>query len=110
MNEEEIKKKELLRRQRILEQQMMQQSSAQQQAMEELEALKKVVMLKILDKAARERLTNLKLIKPELANNLELYLVQLYQTGQLKTRITEKELVQILSMMQKKKDFKIIRK
>ncbi len=110
MNEEEIKKKELLRRQRMLEQQMIQQSSAQQQAMEELEALKKVVMLKILDKAARERLTNLKLIKPELANNLELYLVQLYQTGQLKTRITEKELVQILSMMQKKKDFKIIRK
>ncbi|OYT55939.1 MAG: hypothetical protein B6U68_04160 [Candidatus Aenigmarchaeota archaeon ex4484_14] len=105
MNEEEIKKKELLRRQRMLEQQMIQQSSAQQQ-----EALKKVVMLKILDKAARERLTNLKLIKPELANNLELYLVQLYQTGQLKTRITEKELVQILSMMQKKKDFKIIRK
>lgn len=110
MNEEEIKKKELLRRQRMLEQQMIQQSSAQQQAMEELKALKKVVMLKILDKAARERLTNLKLIKPELANNLELYLVQLYQTGQLKTRITEKELVQILSMMQKKKDFKIIRK
>ncbi|MCD6557657.1 MAG: hypothetical protein J7K31_01335 [Candidatus Aenigmarchaeota archaeon] len=114
MKEGEAEKKRLLMRQRALLENQLSQKAAQdvavhQQAVAELEALKKEVMLKILDKGARQRLSNLKVVKPDLAETLKIYLIQLYQTGQLRSRITEKELVQILSMMQKKKKFKIRR-
>jgi programmed cell death protein 5 len=76
----------------------------------ELEKLKKIVMRKILTKDAIERLGRIKLVKPELAAQLELYLVQLYQAGQIKTVIDDAKLRRILdSLTRKKKEFKIVR-
>ncbi len=77
----------------------------QQQLEQELKIIRKE-LAKILDKKARERLANIRLVKPELAIQLELYLYQLYQTGQLKS-VTEEQMIQILKELNKKPEFKI---
>lgn len=76
----------------------------------EFEKLKKVIMNKILSKEAIERLGRVRLVKPELAMQLEIYLMQLYQSGQIKTVIDDSKLKNILnSLAKKKKNFKVIR-
>ena len=79
------------------------------QQLQELEKLKKTVMNKILSKEAIERLGRVKLVKPELAAQLELYLLQLYQSGQIKTMIDDSKLKGILDSLVKKERFKIIK-
>jgi len=81
----------------------------QMQQLQELEKLKKVVMRKILTKEAIERLGRIRLVKPELAAQLELYLLQAYQTGQIKNTIDDARLKQILDAITKKKKLKIVR-
>jgi programmed cell death protein 5 len=88
---------------------MNQLTPQQIEQLKKFEELKKVVMNKILSKEAIERLGRVRLVKPELAMQLELYLTQLYQSGQIKTIIDDKKLKQILNSVVKKKDFKIIR-
>jgi programmed cell death protein 5 len=75
----------------------------------EIERIKKIVLSRILTKEANERLARLKLVKPELANQLELYLVQLYQAGQIKTVITDEQIKNILSQIAQKRNFRIRR-
>lgn len=76
---------------------------------QEMEQMKKVIMKRILDKSAIERMGRIKLVKPEVANQLELYLMQLYQSGKLKSVISEQQLITILDSLSTKKEFKIIR-
>ncbi|MBI4009939.1 MAG: hypothetical protein HY361_01970 [Candidatus Aenigmarchaeota archaeon] len=76
---------------------------------QKLEELKKKVMKVILSKEALERLGRIKLVKPELAAQLELYLVQLYQSGKIKGLITEEQIKMILETLSSRKEFKIIR-
>jgi len=76
---------------------------------QKLEELKKKVLKVILSKEALERLGRIKLVKPELAAQLELYLVQLYQTGKIKGLITEEQMKMILETLSSRKEFKIIR-
>ena len=76
---------------------------------EEMNAMKKVIMQKILDRSAIERLGRIRLVKPDMANQLELYLMQLYQSGKLKNVVTEQQLIMILDSLSSKKEFKIIR-
>lgn len=107
--EEEIKK-------RLLQQRAQQQSSAMQEHLQtqaqqqQLEEMLKTVMSQILDRKAQERLSNLKLVKPELAMQLGMYLAQLFQSGQLKDRITDEQLVTILRKLTEKRETKIRRK
>ena len=77
--------------------------------LKKIEQLKKMVLLKVLTKEARERLSRIKLIKPEMAAQLELYLVQLYQSGKIKSEINEEQLKLILESLTSKKEFKIRR-
>ena len=76
---------------------------------QKLEGLKKEVMKKILSKEALERLARIKLVKPELASQLELYLMQLYQGGKIKSLITEEQIKMILETLSTKREFKIIK-
>ncbi len=100
--EEEIKKK-------LLEQRMASAEQPQPQEKQMEEALKKVIS-QVLDHKARERLSNLKLVKPEVASQLEMYLAQLYQSGQLKERISDEQLVMILRKLTEKRETRIRRK
>ncbi len=76
---------------------------------QKLEELKKRVMKVILSREAMERLGRIKLVKPELAAQLELYLVQLYQAGKIKGAISEEQIKLILETLSTKKEFKIIK-
>ncbi len=84
-------------------------SPEQIEQIQEIEKMKKTVMSKILTKEAVERLGRIRLVKPELAAQLELYLLQAYQTGEIKTMIDDVRLKQILDAIVKKKNFRIMR-
>jgi len=77
--------------------------------LQKLEALKKIILKKILTKEATERLGRIKLVKPEIANQLELYLVQLYQAGKINTIITDEQLKTILEQIATKQKFRILK-
>jgi programmed cell death protein 5 len=77
--------------------------------MQRMEQLKKEILRKMMSKEAMERLSRLRLVKPELASQLELYLVQLYQTGKIGKAITDEQLKLILESLTTKRGFKIIR-
>lgn len=73
----------------------------------EIEAIKKIILNKLMTKEARERLGRIKLVKPQLASQLELYLIQLYQGGKIKNQITDEQLKAILEMLNPSKKFNI---
>lgn len=77
---------------------------------EELEKIKKEALRSILTKEAMERLGRVRLVNPLLTQQIELYLLQLYQTGQLKEKIDDAKLKEILTMLSKKKKFSIKRR
>ena len=108
--EEELKKKML--QQRMQEQMAAQQGEMMQAAMQQqqMEEALKVIRVQMLEPKARERLANLRTVNKELAMNLEMYLAQLYQSGQLRTKITDEQLVMILKKITEKREFKITRK
>lgn len=57
---------------------------------------------------ARERLTNIRMVKPELADSIEGQIFQLASTGRLKHQINDHELKQMLGQLQQpKREFKI---
>ena len=76
------------------------------------EMLKKEILRKILSKDAMERLGRVKLVNPVLASQLEAYLVQLYQMGQIKQTVSDEMLKKILASLTSKKkgSIKIIKK
>ena len=84
-------------------------NEATPEQLQEMEMIKKMIMKKLLSKEALERFGRIRLVKPELATQLELYLVQLYQVGKLKMQISDEELKLILQSLSKKENFKIIK-
>src|SRR6476620_501396 len=77
----------------------------------EAEAMKQKALSMLLDVEARQRLMNVKMVKPELASAVENYLINAATTGRLNRAITDDELKQILSTIQQpKRDFKINRR
>ncbi|MEM2140520.1 MAG: DNA-binding protein [Nitrososphaera sp.] len=77
----------------------------------EVEAARQRVLLSLLDVQARQRLTNIRLVKPELAAAVENYLISAASSGRLNRPLTDEELKQILlSIQQPKRDFKIDRR
>jgi programmed cell death protein 5 len=93
-DEEEEAEIEALRRRRLLE---LQQRLAQEQ---QIEMQKQVVLRRILTPEARQRLTNIKMVKPEFAAQLELQLIQLAQTSRINIPITDEQLKEILIRLQ----------
>ena len=76
----------------------------------QLEAMKRELLLKFLDKEAFERIGRVKLANPMLAEQVELYLIQLFQSGQLKERLSDTKLKEILNLLTAKKETKIMRR
>jgi programmed cell death protein 5 len=79
------------------------------QQLKQIEEMKKQLMTNILTKDAFERLGRVRTVNPDLAGQLELYLIQVYQAGQIKERITDEQLKSILKALQQKRDFRIKR-
>lgn len=95
---EEIRKRKLMELQRrYLEQQKAQEEAVRREM--ELQAQLDAIMRKILTPEARERLGRVKLVRPELAKQVELVLVQLYQAGQVREPIDDAKLKRILAQI-----------
>jgi len=78
--------------------------------MRQAEELKKKIISQILSKGAIERLGRIKLVKPELAAQIEIYLIQLYQAGKITRALDEEQLKIILEgIASAKKGFNIIK-
>ena len=101
-------------RRRKLEQ--LKQQAAQQQIAEaqqkDFEAKKYQLMRKILSQEARQRLENIRIVRPEFAEQIELQLIQLFQTGRLRggTPLQDnafKKLLEQISSLERKKEFNI---
>ncbi len=101
MSDEEL---EAIRRKKLLaRQQRMSDEQKQAQQEQELEAQKQALLRQILTPEARQRLTNLALIKPEFTEQLELQLIQLAQSGRLQIPVSDAQLKQLLIQLQSRK-------
>ena len=77
---------------------------------EQINAQKEIMLKQILSSEARLRLNNVKMVKPELANLVENYLIGLSTQGKTQGQITDDQLKQILlSAQQPNREFKINR-
>ncbi len=76
----------------------------------EASAMRQRALMILLDASARQRLMNVRMVKPELATGVENYLLNGASSGKLNRALTDDELKQILrSIQQPKKDFRINR-
>ncbi|MCF8885529.1 MAG: DNA-binding protein [Nitrososphaerota archaeon] len=105
-DEEELEK---IKERRLME---LQRKIAEEEEKKRREAEKAAVLRIILTPEARQRLANLRLVKPELVEQLEQQLISLAQVGRIKTPITDDILKEILSKIaeEKKREIRIIRK
>ncbi len=77
----------------------------------ETSAQKEQILKQILAADARLRLNNVKMVKPDLANLVENYLISMASQGKLGSQISDEQLKQILlSIQQPKRDFKFTRR
>lgn len=100
-----------LRRKKLLELQQRAQAERDLEAQkQQLDLQKRSVLMEVLTPEARSRLANVKLARPEYAIQIENLIIQLAQTGQIKQKITDEQLKQILRKISaKRKDITIRR-
>jgi len=75
----------------------LQAKAAEEEERRRLEAERMAVLRVILTPEARQRLANLKIARPEVAEAVENYLYQLAKAGRIKSQITDEVLKDILS-------------
>lgn len=91
---------EALRQKRMAEiQQQAQNQAVQEEQAQQFENQKQSALRKILTPEARDRLANIKLANPDQANAIEMQLIQLAQSGQLRSVVTDAMLREILQKM-----------
>lgn len=74
-------------------------------------AMRQRALMVLLEPPARQRLMNIKMVKPDLAATVENYLISAASSGRLNRSLTDEELKHILlSLQQPKKEFKINRR
>jgi programmed cell death protein 5 len=78
---------------------------------QEQEMQKQAILRQILTEGARQRLANIKLVKPSMAESIENQLIQLAQVGRISPNspITEDQLLQMLRKLQDTKRDSTIR-
>jgi len=102
---EQLRKKKLSALQRQMSDE---QRSAQME--QQLEQQKQALLRSILSTEARQRLTNLKMVKPEFTDQLELQLIQLAQQGKIPIPLADEQLKKILTQLQSRKRETTIRR
>lgn len=101
---------ERLRQKRLLELQAQQQQAEEiQRARQDAEAQKEALMRRILTPEARQRLTNIKMVRPDYAQQLELQLIQVAQSRRVRLPITDDMLKKLLAQVQAQQERRDIR-
>jgi len=76
----------------------------------QLKAQKEMMLKQVLSSEARLRLNNVRMVKPDLADLVENYILNLSVQGKISGQISDEQLKQILSSAQQpKRDFKFNR-
>ena len=76
----------------------------------EKKALRENIMRMALTSEARQRLANIRMVKPQIAQTIEEYIVQMASSGKLKQVINDDQLKELLGSIQgKKREFTIKR-
>jgi programmed cell death protein 5 len=102
---QQIRKRKLLSmQQRVSDEQKQAQAEAQ------MEAQKQALLSKILAPEARQRLNNLKMVKSEFVEQIELQLIEMAQIGKLPIPLSDAQLKQILIQLQSRKRETTIRR
>ncbi|MCW4004794.1 MAG: DNA-binding protein [Candidatus Bathyarchaeota archaeon] len=102
---EQIRKRKLLSMQNRLSEEQRQAQVEQQ-----IEQQKQALLAKILSPEARQRLNNLKMVKREFAEQIELQLIEMAQSGRLPMPLSDVQLKQILIQLQSRKRETTIRR
>ena len=101
MSDEEL---EELRRKRLSA--LQRQAADEQrsaQAEQQMEQQKQALLRSILTPEARQRLANLKIVRPEFTDQQELQLIQLAQQGKIPVPLADEQLKKILIQLQGRK-------
>jgi programmed cell death protein 5 len=101
---------EQIRKRKLLSMQQRSAEDRQAQAEQQVDAQKEALLKQILTPEARQRLNNLKMVKAEFIENLEMQLISMAQSGKLPIPLSDAQLKQILVQLQsRKRDIKITR-
>ena len=86
------------------------ENNTSQEKDSQLKAQKEMMLKQVLSSDARLRLNNVRMVKPDLADLVENYILNLNMQGKISGQISDDQLKQILlSAQQPKRDFKFNR-
>ena len=86
------------------------ENNTSQEKDSQLKAQKEMMLKQVLSADARLRLNNVRMVKPDLADLVENYILNLNVQGKISGQISDEQLKQILSSAQQpKRDFKFNR-
>jgi DNA-binding TFAR19-related protein len=110
--EEDIELEEIRRRKLEEYKRRIEEAYEEERRRKEFEIKKEEILRRILTPEARNRINTVKLVKPELINQLELQLVQLALAGRIKEPLTDEQIKELLRSIQTTKElkFKIYKK
>jgi len=91
---------EIQRRKLLQYQQMAAEAQRRAELQRQVELAKQSMLRQILTPEARSRLANIKMVRPELAEQLETQLIQLAQVGRLRVPVTDEALKEVLRNIQ----------
>lgn len=101
MSDEELQ--ELRRKKLAALQRQMTDEQKSAQAEQQMEQQKQALLRSILTPEARQRLANLKMVRPEFTDQLELQLIQLAQHRKVSVPLDDEQLKKILVQLQGRK-------
>ena len=110
MSDDEL---EQIRKRKLLSMQnrgSVSEEQRQAQAEQQIEQQKQALLAKILAPEARQRLNNLKMVKRDFAEQIELQLIEMAQAGRLPIPLSDAQLKTILIQLQSRKRETTIRR
>ena len=77
---------------------------------QERRMMREAALRMALTSEARQRLANVRMVRPDLANSIEEYVIQLASSGKLRSAVDDEQVKQMLAQLQgKKRDITIRR-
>jgi len=69
-----------------------------------------LLLTTVLDTAARERLSRIALVSPDRSKQIETILLRMVQSGQLRNRVSEEQLIDLLNQMEQAEGKRTVQK